>query len=128
MGVRTSIKTGTTVKWTSTAGGIKKTKKGTVISVLKKGIDYTGGYDIPTTFYVNILRENGFTRDKAREYVNSATYYGLEEALRTKYKVRFRLMEGMQRDENHYLIEVADGERKPYLYHPRAGETFKIVK
>jgi len=128
MGVKTSIKTGTTVKWTSVAGGIKKTKKGTVVSVLRKGVDYTGGYEIPNAFYVNILRNHGFTRDEARNYVNTATYYGLEEVLGKQYKTRFRLMEGMQRDENHYLIEVADGERKPYLYHPRAGETFTVVK
>jgi hypothetical protein len=125
MGVKTSIKTGATVKWTSGT----KTKKGTVVSVLKKRQDYTSGYNIPQRVYVDILREyNGLTRDQARGVLVDAGYRERELILRQRYKTQFNLLEGMYRDEDHYLIEVPDGERKPYLYHPKAGETFKVLK
>ena len=117
------VKTGSVVKWTSN----DKTKKGTVVSVLKKKQDYTAGDNIPQRLYVDILRETGCTRDEAREIVSNAGYRERELILRQRYKTRFNLLEGMYRDEDHYLIEVADGSRKPYLYHPKAGETFKVL-
>lgn len=125
----TSIKTGTTVQWTSQAAGYKKTKKGTVVTVLKKNTDYTSGNSIPQTLFVDILRTDmGFSRDRARELYTSCDYRALQDILTRRYRVQFRLLEGMERDETHYLIEVLDGSNKPYLYHPRAGETFTIVK
>jgi hypothetical protein len=98
-----------------------------VVSVLKKNQDYTSGYNIPQRVYVDILRETGLTRDEAREVVAKADYRERELILRQRYKTQFNLLEGMEREEDHYLIEVPDGERKPYLYHPKAGETFKVL-
>jgi hypothetical protein len=124
-----TIKTGSKVIWYSQSAGIKKKKVGRVIAVLKKNVDYTAGQEIPMRLFVDILREHGFTRDEARGlYKTRSTYLGLSEILEKKYKLRFKLLEGMQRDENHYLIEVEDGERKPFLYHPRAGESFAVIE
>ncbi|MCG8432128.1 MAG: hypothetical protein MJA29_13285 [Candidatus Omnitrophica bacterium] len=130
MGVKTSIKTGSEVEWTSQASGYKKTKRGRVVAVLKKDVDYTAGQNIPQRIFVDILRKYGkYSREDARAIVEAASFYDLEEILWQKYKVRFKILEGMQREETHYLIEVDQGEnRKPYLYHPRAGETFTVIK
>jgi hypothetical protein len=124
-----TIKNGTTVEWTSQAGGAERTKKGTVITVLKKNQDYTSGNRLPQRLFVDIMREDmGYSRDRARK-LHSSGYYGLLlSILQRRYKVKFNLAEGMYRDEEHYLIEVEDNDRKPFLYHPRAGETFIIVK
>lgn len=125
----TAIKTGATVKWSSHGGGIKKTKKGTVLTVLKKNEDYTAGKNFPRRVYTDIMqKEMGYSREEARHQYSILGFLDRGIILERKYKVRFRITEGMERDETHYLIEVSDGKRKPYLYHPRAGETFTVVK
>ena len=125
-----TIKNGTRVEWTSQGSGFEKTKTGVVITVLKKSQNYREAiHSIPQRMFVDILRDDmGFTRKRARELYSSCDYSSLRTVLQRRYKIRFNLSEGMYRGEDHYLIEVEDNERKPYLYHPRAGETFAIVK
>ncbi len=51
------LKKGTKVQWSSQAGGVRTTKTGTVVCVLKKEMDYYGGANFPKSFMVPLFRK-----------------------------------------------------------------------
>jgi hypothetical protein len=117
---------GDTVTWKSHANGQTTRKMGKIIAVISPSKDgSTGGLrGLPKKLYIDLLRDNyGYSRDAARQELDKGHYYSwYEELLASKYKLKFSTIEGMYRDEYHYLVEVDRGEgRKPYLYHPRTN-------
>ena len=115
-------KLGDTVTWKSHAAGITTSKIGTVVAVIPPEGNMYNGSCLTKTFLVKLLREcRGITRDEARKYVDSQTYYShwKTDLVAQKYKMKFSFQEGTYRDGFHYLIEVDRGSTlKPLLYHP----------
>ncbi len=121
-------KLGATLKWKSQSQGVTRTKEGTVVAVLRKGVDYHGLYNIPKKFFVDrFISLTGETRNSARERLDRA--WNRSRLLVGIFALRFNPNEGMTRDEVHYLLSVPSksGRGALRLYHPRAGQKFEVV-
>lgn len=119
------FKLGDTVKWQSHANGNTRTKKGTIIAVMKPGISYQYFKNLPKNYVVQVLREYGYTRDEARNIYDSLGYYDrFVQYFRSVYKLKFSPAEGMRRNTYHYLIEVDPPKGRGTdirLYHPKTS-------
>lgn len=119
------FKVGDTVKWDSHANGNTRTKKGTIVAVLKPGITYAYFKNLPKGYLERILREYGYTRDQARDLIARPGYYDRYiKYFSIIYKLKFSPVEGMKRDTYHYLIEVEPPKGRGTtirLYHPKTN-------
>lgn len=124
------LKKGTKVQWSSQAGGMRTTKTGTIVCVLKKNTNYYGGNDYPKNFMVPLFRKRDeCTVLEAQEAFEYSNVWGNEWALQTTYRLKFDLCNEMYRNTTHYLVAVEQGkEQKPYLYHPANYTALKVVK
>lgn len=121
---------GDTVTWSSHANGKTRTKTGKIIAVMSPNTNYRRLKNLPKNLYVRLLRERGYTRDEARNRVDSYSYSGFYETVfNGTYRLKFRPDEGMVRDEYHYLIEVEAPPGRgstPRLYHPKTHLLQKV--
>jgi len=110
------FKKGQKVAWGSQAGGIRTTKKGTVVAVVN-----TPMIDLPKTEKLAILRELHPELSK-KELERKAMFVTTEQALSEQYHLKFSPLEGWRdkrKEPVHYLVAVDRGpKRKKALYHP----------
>jgi hypothetical protein len=110
---------GDTVSWTSHANGNITSKIGRIVAIMRPGVNYVGFGSLANSFYENILMEQGYTRDQAREKIRQTkSLTSWAKLIKKVYNLKFNPLEGMRRDTYHYLVEVNGDGGKPYLYHP----------
>jgi hypothetical protein len=124
------LKKGTKVQWSSQAGGMRTTKTGTIVCVLKKDTNYYGGNSFPQNFMIPFFRErHNDTIAEAQVQFAEGNVWKNEWAMQSVYRMKFDLRGEMYRNTVHYLVAVEQGHgQKPHLYHPANYTALKVVK
>lgn len=106
-------------------------KVGTVVAVLKPGIDYTNFKNLSKAFFEDHVTSGyyehlKYTRREIRDFLNRKKP-DLVGMVKRFYKLTFSPAKGMKKDEYHYLVALDDiSVDAPRLYHRTNGDTYTI--